>query len=55
MKYTKAEWLLILKNIILTVVGTLILAAGTAIFILPFDLVAGGVSGFAIIIQSYTL
>lgn len=51
MKYTKAEWLLILKNIILTVVGTLILAAGTAIFILPFDLVAGGVSGFAIIIK----
>ena len=42
---------MILKNIILTVVGTLILAAGTAIFILPFDLVAGGVSGFAIIIK----
>ncbi len=51
MKYTKAEWLLLLKNILLTVAGTLILAAGTAIFVLPFDLVAGGVSGLAIIIN----
>ena len=51
MKYTKAEWLLILKNIVFTVSGTLILSAGTAIFVLPFDLVVGGVSGLAIIIK----
>ena len=51
MKISKAEWFGYAKNIILTVVGTLILAAGTAIFIVPFDLVAGGVSGVAIIIH----
>ena len=51
MKHTKAEWLLILKNIVFTVSGTLILSAGTAIFVLPFDLVVGGVSGLAIIIK----
>ena len=51
MKYGKAEWRMILKNLILTVVGTLILSAGTAIFIIPFDLVAGGVSGLAIVIK----
>lgn len=51
MKYTKAEWLTVFKNIFLTVAGTVILAAGTAIFVVPFDLVAGGVSGLAIIIK----
>lgn len=51
MKQNKAEWLSYAKNIFLTVVGTLILAAGTAVFIVPFDLVAGGVSGLAIIIN----
>lgn len=41
----------ILKNIFLVVAGTLILALGTALFIIPFELVAGGVSGMAIIIN----
>ncbi len=41
----------ILKNIGLTVIGTIILAFGTAVFIIPFDLVVGGMSGFAIIID----
>lgn len=40
-----------LKNIILVITGTLILAFGTAVFIIPFDLVAGGVSGISIIIN----
>ena len=39
------------KNILLTVIGTLILAFGTAVFIVPFDLVAGGVSGLSIVIS----
>ena len=39
------------KNIGLTVVGTLILAFGTAVFIIPFDLVVGGMSGFAIVLE----
>ena len=51
MKYTKSEWFAILKNIALTVVGTLILAVGVSIFVIPFELVTGGVSGLAIIIK----
>ena len=39
------------KNTSLVVIGTLILAFGTAVFIIPFDLVVGGMSGFAIIID----
>ena len=39
------------KSILLIIGGTLILAFGTAVFILPFDLVTGGVSGIAIIID----
>ncbi len=47
----KYEFLPILKNIGLTILGTLILAFGTAVFIIPFDLVVGGMSGFAIVID----
>ena len=50
MEQEKKEYAGQIKNVMLTVIGTLILAAGTAIFIVPFDLVAGGVSGLAIII-----
>ncbi len=42
-----------LKNIILIILGTSILAFGTGIFIVPFDLVTGGVSSVAIIINSF--
>lgn len=42
---------LLIKNIALIVVGTVILAFGTAVFIIPFELVAGGVSGFSIVIN----
>ena len=40
------------KNLFLVVLGTLILAFGSAIFLIPFDLVAGGISGIAIVIDS---
>ncbi len=40
------------RNILFVIVGTLILAFGTAVFILPFDLVAGGMSGLAIVIDA---
>ena len=33
------------------IAGTLVLAFGTAVFILPFDLVTGGVSGIAIVLD----
>ncbi len=40
------------KNIFLIVLGTAVLAFGTAIFIVPFDLVNGGVSGMAIVLEN---
>lgn len=40
-----------LKNIFLVISGTVILAAGTAIFLFPFGLVSGGVSGLSIILE----
>lgn len=51
MKRTKAEWLQLFKNVALVVAGTLILSFGTAVFLLPFELVAGGVPGLAIILN----
>lgn len=50
-KLTKKEWLLIAKNFLLIVVGTTILAFGVSVFILPFELVTGGVPGIAVIIN----
>ena len=47
----KSNVLPILKNIALTIIGTVILAFGTAVFIIPFDLVVGGMSGFAIVLD----
>ncbi len=38
------------KNFLLVVAGTLVLAFATAVFILPYDLLIGGVSSIAIII-----
>lgn len=40
-----------LKNTLLVIVGTAILAFGTAVFLIPFDLVAGGMSGIAIVLD----
>lgn len=37
-----------LKNSFLVAAGTLLLSFGTALFILPFDLVVGGISGLSI-------
>lgn len=50
-KYNKAELWGFLKNVLLVIAGTLVLSFGTAIFILPFNLVTGGVSGIAIILD----
>lgn len=47
----KAQLCPALKNVALVIIGTLILALGTAVFIIPFDLVVGGVSSIAIIID----
>lgn len=51
MELYKGNLKLLLKNIALIVAGTVVLAFGTAVFIIPFELVAGGVSGFSIVIN----
>ena len=40
-----------IKNCILVLFGTAVLAFGTAIFIIPFDLITGGISGLAIVFE----
>ncbi len=52
MKLSKKEAWNQARNILLVVVGTIILAFGTAVFILPFNLIAGGMSGLAIVIDA---
>jgi uncharacterized membrane-anchored protein YitT (DUF2179 family) len=54
MEFFKKDKKTILKNILLTVAGTLVLAFGTAVFIIPFGLVSGGVSGVSIVINKAT-
>ena len=52
MKLAKKEIWKQVRNILLIVVGTLILSFGTSVFLLPFNLVAGGVSGLAVVIDA---
>ena len=54
MELYKGNTKLLIKNITLIVVGTLVLAFGTAVFIIPFELVVGGVSGFSIVVNRIT-
>ena len=51
LKYSKRDVLRTAKNVLTIVVGTLILAFGTSLFMLPYDLVTGGVSGYAIVLS----
>ena len=39
------------KNLLLVISGTLILAFGTAVFLIPMKIVSGGISGFSIILE----
>ena len=52
MKLVKKEIWNQARNILLAVAGTLIVAFGTSVFLLPFNLVAGGMSGLAIVIDA---
>ncbi len=52
MKINKFDLIKTVNSILLIIAGTLILAFGTAIFILPFDMVVGGVSGLAILVDA---
>ena len=49
---SRDELLRFIKNTALVVLGTFVLAFGTSVFIIPFDLVTGGVSGIGIILHS---
>ena len=51
LKYSKQDLRRTAKNVILIAVGTLILSFGTSLFMLPYDLVTGGVSGYAIVLS----
>ncbi len=51
LKLSKRDVIMHAKNIFLILFGTAVLAFGTAVFIVPFDLVTGGVSGLAIVID----
>ena len=44
------EILRTIKNLLFIIVGTALLAFSVSIFIVPFDLVTGGVSGIAIVL-----
>ena len=48
---TRENMLVQLKNFALVLIGTLVLAFGCAIFVVPFNLVTGGVTGISIIIN----
>ena len=48
---SKEAWFITIKNTALVVLGTFVLAIGTGLFIIPFDLVTGGVSGIGIILS----
>ncbi len=52
MRLSKKELLHTVRNTLLVILGTLILAFGTAVFILPMNIVSGGMSGLAIIIKA---
>ncbi|MBE7052240.1 MAG: YitT family protein [Ruminococcaceae bacterium] len=51
MKSKKTDAIVALKNIGAIAAGTVLLSLGTALFIIPFNLVAGGVSGIAIVLS----
>lgn len=49
----KKEWTLVVKNTGLVLLGTFVLAFGIEMFIFPFNLVTGGISGIGIILERY--
>ena len=53
MKLFKIDVLKALKNIFLVIAGTLILSFGTAVFVIPFNMIMGGVSGLSIVIKQF--
>ena len=48
-KKEPAAWVKGVNNMLLTILGTVIIACGIGLFIIPFDLVIGGIPGISII------
>lgn len=48
---SKKEWISLLKSTLMVLLGTFVLAFGTEMFIFPFDLITGGISGMGIIVE----
>ncbi len=51
--YTRDDWFKFISNSLLIIIGSLLLAIGTAIFLTKSQIVAGGLSGIAIIVQYF--
>lgn len=51
-KYSKKEIFLMLKNVFLVVIGTVILAFGTGVFLFPYDIITGGIAGISITLNN---
>lgn len=51
--FSKANMRATLKNMLLVIVGTMILSLGTSLFVLPHNLIIGGVSGIGIILDQF--
>lgn len=47
----KKEWLRLIKSTTMVLLGTFVLAFGVEMFIFPFDLITGGISGMGIIVE----
>ena len=52
-KLTKIDVWMYIKHFLFVIVGTGILAFGTAVFLVPYELVTGGVSGIAIVLEAF--
>ena len=50
--YTKRDYLMMFYHFFLVVIGNFLLAFGTAAFLVPYDIITGGISGIAIVLQS---
>lgn len=51
-KYSKKEIMIMIKNILLVVIGTVILAFGTGVFLFPYDIITGGIAGISITLNN---
>lgn len=51
-KMTKKELRTEIKNIFLVIVGSVVLGLGTGVFLVPFNIIAGGVTGIGIALDS---